>query len=101
LIITRWLAPLSPNQENAQKLLKSEGLDPFIENYTPQQKVAEHKHPFCEVRMVIEGELLFNVSGNQFLLRSGDKVEIPANTRHAHIAQGSTPCLCVCAQKIV
>lgn len=81
--------------------MQSEGLEPFLENYNPQQKVSEHKHPFCEVRMVVEGELLFNVSGNQFLLRCGDKVEVPANTRHSHVAQGQGPCVCVCSQKIV
>ena len=81
-------------------ILEAEGLEPFDETYTPQMKVTEHRHPFGEVRMVIQGELLFNIAGNQFLLREGDRVEIPANTRHWHINNGQTDCLCVCAHRL-
>ncbi|MFP5518663.1 MAG: cupin domain-containing protein, partial [Bdellovibrionia bacterium] len=69
------------------------------ERFEPQLKVKEHRHPFCEVRMVISGELLFSVAGNQFLLRAGDRIEIPANTRHSHSNQED--CLCICAHRAI
>jgi quercetin dioxygenase-like cupin family protein len=49
--------------------------------------------------MVVEGELLVNVSGNQLLLRAGDRIEIPSNTKHHYSAHGDASCLCVIAQR--
>lgn len=101
MLITRWQAPLTPNKSQASLILESEGLEPYEELYEPQMKVHEHRHPFAEVRVIVEGELLFNISGNQFLLRPGDRVEVPANTKHSHMAQGSSRCICVCAQRAI
>lgn len=100
MIVTRWLAPLVPSKIQTMILLKNEGLEPFEEQYDSQIRVKEHKHPFTEVRVVVSGELLFSIQGNQFLLRAGDRVEIPSNTRHWHQAQGTEKCLCVCAQRV-
>lgn len=82
-------------------ILEDEGLEPFEEVYQPKDKIIDHRHPFCEVRIVTQGELLFNISGTQFLLRAGDRVEIPANTRHSHMAQGEEPCICLCAKRAI
>lgn len=101
MIVTRWQAPLLPTRQQIAMILHDEGLDCHEETYEPQQKVKEHRHPFCEVRIVAQGEMLFNIGGTQFLLRPGDRVEIPANTRHAHAAQGTEPCICVCAKKAI
>ena len=101
MLITRWQAPLTPNRSQAHMILESEGLEPYEEIYEPQIKIQEHRHPFCEVRLIVEGELLFNISGNQFLLRPGDRVEIPANTKHSHMAQGASTCVCICAQRAI
>lgn len=99
MLISRWQAPLIPTRSQVHMILEDEGLEPYEESYEPKAKVGEHRHPFCEIRVVAEGELLFNISGNQFLLRPGDRVEIPANTKHSHVAQGDKACVCVCAQK--
>lgn len=101
MIITRWQAPITPSRNQIQMILESEGLDPYDEIYEPQVKISEHRHPFCEVRVVVSGEMLFNISGNQFLLRPGDRVEIPGNTKHSHTAQGGAPCICVCALRAI
>ncbi len=101
MLIIRWQAPITPSMEQVKILLESEGLDPYVEEFAPQQKVSEHRQPFGEIRTVIEGELLFNIAGNQFLLRPGDRVEIPSNTKHWHVNNGKTPCICVCANRPV
>jgi mannose-6-phosphate isomerase-like protein (cupin superfamily) len=64
-------------------------------------KTSEHRHPFTEVRFILDGEMLFNVSGNQFLVRAGDRLEIPANTKHWHQAHGDGECVCIYAQRVV
>lgn len=101
MLITRWQAPLRPSKEQAGMILNTEGLEAFEEILQPNQKVAEHRHPFTEVRIVITGELIFNVAGNTVLLREGDRIEIPANPRHSHSCQGQATCVSIFAQKIV
>lgn len=101
MLITRWQAPLRPTRDQAALILAAEGLEVFDEALAPQEKVPEHRHPFTEVRIIIEGELIFNVAGNTVLLREGDRIEIPANTRHSHACQGTAPCRSIFGQKIV
>lgn len=101
MIITRWQAPVIPTKEQVHLILESENLEPYEEVYQPHAKVHDHRHPFTEVRVIVSGEMIFNISGNQFVLRPGDRVEIPANTRHSHTAQGSQTCLCICAQRAI
>lgn len=101
MLISRWQAPNKLSREQAQMILEAEGLEPFEETLGSQKKVSEHRHPFTEVRIVLAGELLYNIAGNQVLVREGDRIEIPANTRHSHACQSQEPCFSVYAQKIV
>lgn len=97
--ITRWLAPINPSKEQIKMLLEVEGLETYEETFESKVKILEHRHPFSEIRVVIDGELLFNIAGNQFLMRPGDRVEIPANTRHSHTNNGNQSCHCLCSQR--
>jgi quercetin dioxygenase-like cupin family protein len=101
MIITRWQAPIIPSKNQIKKILENEGLEPFEETYEPQVKIPDHRHPFAEVRVIVSGEILFNISGNQFVMRPGDRVEIPANTKHSHMIQGTDDCVCICAQRAI
>ncbi len=58
----------------------------------------DHRHPFDEMRMVLEGEMSMNISGNQLLLRPGDKIMIPANTKHSQRVL-TDECLCLVANR--
>jgi mannose-6-phosphate isomerase-like protein (cupin superfamily) len=101
MLIIRWQAPITPSKEQLKMMMESEGLEPFEEEFASQVKITEHRHPFGEVRTVAEGELLFNIAGNQFLLREGDRVEIPSNTKHWHVNNGNKPCVCICAHRTI
>lgn len=98
--MTRWQAALTPTADQIRLILEQEGLDPFEEVFSPAMRIPDHRHPFAEVRVVLAGELLTNVAGNQVLLRPGDRVEIPSNTRHSYTVQGSEACVCLCAQRM-
>ncbi len=101
MLISRWLAPLSPNESQLSSLLLAEGLEVITEILTANSKVAEHRHPFTEVRYVTSGEMLFNIQGNQVLLRAGDRLEIPANTKHSQVNKSDVDCKSVYAIKAV
>ncbi len=95
MIVTRWQATILPTLEQAMQLLQNEGLNATLETVSPEQKTGEHRHPFDEVRLIVEGEMLYNVAGNQLLLRPGDRIEIPTNTRHSHSTLSNSNCLSV------
>lgn len=89
MIITRWQAPVAPSQEQIKHILTAEGLEPQLEVIQKDQKQVEKKHPFSEIRIVAKGELLLTVGGTQLLLRSGDRIDIPANTKHFYSTQNT------------
>lgn len=99
MIVSRWQAPLVPDRKQIHMMFSAEGLEPFEEVFEPGAVVANHRHPFDEVRMVASGQLVIDVAGNKLLLRAGDKIVIPSNTRHSKKVEGTEPCVCVCASK--
>lgn len=87
MLIQRWQASTIPSIEQLKVILQNEGLEYEEENLEPGTKFQEHRHPFNEIRVVVSGELLFNVGGTQLILRAGDRIEIAANTKHFHLTQ--------------
>lgn len=99
MVITRWQAKLIPTPEQARMIFLADDLRPEEETLKLGDTIAEHRHPFDEVRMVLSGELMLNVSGNQLLLRTGDRIIIPSNTRHSKAVHGDQPCVCFVAHR--
>ncbi len=99
MIVIRWQAPLRPTKEQALMIFRAEDLQPKEEILIKEKTYPEHRHPFDEVRMVLYGELLLNINGNQLLLRSGDKIMIPSNTKHSQKVLGNKDCFCIVANK--
>lgn len=99
MLVRRWQAPKLPTKEQIKFILEAEGLEPYEQVYDPTFKTKEHRSPFEEIRFLASGELLFNVAGNQLLLRPGDRIEIPSNTKRSHQVKGDEPCVCICAQR--
>jgi quercetin dioxygenase-like cupin family protein len=99
MIVTRWQAPVLPTIEQIKMIFEAEGLQPHEEALPARTVIPDHRHPFDEVRMVISGALFMNISGNQILLRAGDRIDIPSNTRHSKSTEGDGDCVCVVAPK--
>jgi quercetin dioxygenase-like cupin family protein len=99
MIIQRWQAKLLPTPEQARGIFLAEELRPWEETLNPGEQIGDHRHPFDEIRMVVAGELLLNIAGNQVLLRTGDKIMIPSNTRHSKSVHGEQPCVCLVAHR--
>ena len=99
MLVTRWQAPVLPTPEQIKMIFQAEGLSSTEELLPPKTVIPDHRHPFDEVRIVMSGALFMNISGNQILLRAGDRIDIPANTRHSKSAEGDEPCLSIVAAR--
>jgi quercetin dioxygenase-like cupin family protein len=101
MLVFRWQAPIVPDKKQIKALFEAEGLVPEEEAFPPETVIDWHRHPFDEVRTVAEGEVMFDIAGNQLLLRSGDRIVIPSNTKHSFKIHGSTDCVCIVAKKML
>lgn len=99
MLITRWQAPEVPSIDQLKMILHSEGAEIEEEVFPAEAEIAEHKHPFEEIRIISSGSMIFNFTGNKILLRPGDKIVIPPNTKHSMHVHGETECLSVVAYR--
>lgn len=100
LRIIRWRADRKPTQDEAIAMFTDEGLEFVVETGKPGEEIKDHKHPFDEVRMVISGSMRYNVAGNEFLLKEGDRLELPSNTRHWTRVEPQGECISLYANRI-
>ncbi|MCB0356960.1 MAG: cupin domain-containing protein [Bdellovibrionales bacterium] len=99
MLITRWQAPIVPRIEQIKSWFEMEGLEPQEISITANESYQNLRHPFDNVIMVAKGELILNIAGNKLLLREGDKIVIPSNTKHSKEVSGEHECVYVSAQK--
>ncbi len=99
MLVNRWQAPVLPTRQQMALMLESEGLEPVLETLPAGTSMVDHRHPFDEVRIVVSGQMHLDIAGNKMLLRAGDRVMIPANTKHSKKADGTEECVCLYALK--
>lgn len=97
MLIRRWQAPVVPDRKQVFIMFETEGLEATEEVFQPAAHIRDHRHPFDEIRMILSGQLMVDVAGNRLLLRPGDRLVIPANTRHSKKVEGDSPCVSICA----
>ncbi|MCS6838916.1 MAG: cupin domain-containing protein [Bdellovibrionaceae bacterium] len=84
MLIQRWQAPEFPTREQLMSLLEREAIEPSIETWSGHVEIKEHRHPWTEILVVTRGELVVDLGGHQVLLRQGDRIDIPAYTKHSY-----------------
>lgn len=99
MLVFRWQAPIVPDKKQIRTMFEAEGLVPLEEVFPPETLIDWHRHPFDEIRTVAQGEVVFDIAGNKLLLRAGDKIVIPSNTKHSFKTQGDIECVCIVANK--
>lgn len=99
MIVRRWQASIVPDKSQIISMYTAEGLTADEETIPANREIPIHRHPFDEVRTVVSGEMILDIAGNKLLLRAGDRIVIPANTRHSYKAQGTEDCLSLTALK--
>jgi quercetin dioxygenase-like cupin family protein len=82
--ISRWSAEIVPSENMIRQQFLTEGLDPQIVTVVSGAKMSHCRTRMTEVIQVTSGEIIFNLSGTQFALRTGDRLEMAANTQYSY-----------------
>lgn len=98
--ITRWTAQIGPKKDVILQLIQAEGLDFTEVEVTAGSKLSNLRTNMKEIIQIIDGELIFNLSGTQFILRTGDKLEMPSNTLYSYSNLKNESCLFLSAKTI-
>ncbi|MED4287108.1 YqcI/YcgG family protein [Priestia megaterium] len=71
-----------------------------VQRDTPLREHKTHTHPTNETLLIIEGEITFYAENQKISCKSGDRILLPANTKHSSIA-GPNGCLYIIALEFV
>ena len=100
MIIKRWEAQKYPTVEQIKQMFNLEDC-PFKEIVLePGTETTLCSHPYHEIITILSGKMIVNVAGNKLLLRAGDRVEIPPNTKNSSSIPEGQRCHFLHAQKI-
>ncbi len=78
--INRWMSEVPASKELILKLLEQESLDAKDVAVSGGKKLMNMRTTMTEVIQLYSGELIFNLSGTQFVLRAGDRLQMSGNT---------------------
>lgn len=94
--IHRWVGGQHPSMSNITKLMKEEGLRPYMWMNMPNHRYAVRSHGYNKILYVIDGtiEITLPDSNEKVKLRGGDRIDIPAGVRHGTIV-GMSGAKCV------
>ncbi len=82
--LERWQAGDGPlTERRMMKLMEFEGYDVLVYTYRAGTVFPEHEHGQIKCDGVLEGVLRVTLGDAVFDLRPGDRLYIPAGTRHA------------------
>jgi quercetin dioxygenase-like cupin family protein len=92
--LERWDPRDGPvSEKRLMSLMESEGYEISSHTYRPGTVFPPHEHGQDKCDAVIEGTLRFTVGGVAYDLGPGDRLYLPAGTRHAAEAAGSAAVL--------
>lgn len=85
--INRWQGSLNPTMANVLQIMKQEGLRPYTWQNSPNFRYGVRTHNYNKVLYVLDGTIEIHLpdSNQRAVLRSGDRIDIPAGVRHATI----------------
>lgn len=82
--IERWSRSDGPlSERRMMRVLELEGYDVLVYTYRAGTVFPEHEHARPKCDGVLEGALRVTVDGKAFDLGAGDRIYLPAGTRHA------------------
>jgi quercetin dioxygenase-like cupin family protein len=82
--LIHWQGSQHPSMSVVTREMKKEGLRPYMWENMPNHRYPVRTHGYDKVMYVVEGsvEITFPDFNQRMVLRSGDRIEIPAGIRH-------------------
>ena len=77
-----WRGAEAPTEAVLRRRLEEEGFDAFVWHDAPGADYTPHCHDHDESLWVIDGEIVFGVSGQEYRLGPGDRLMLPEGTVH-------------------
>ncbi|MBU1369280.1 MAG: cupin domain-containing protein [Bacteroidetes bacterium] len=77
------LAQTAPNAIVSKQIIKNEKGNITLFAFDQNEGLSEHTAPFDALVMIIEGEAMVSIGGENHQLAAGDSIIMPANVPHA------------------
>ncbi len=83
--LTRWQWGGEVREDDLRAEMRSQGLAPYAWRNGPNDHLSVHSRSYTRIIYVIRGSATFHFpdAGEDVTLHPGDRLEIPARTRHA------------------
>lgn len=94
--IRRWKGSKHPSMSTIMRMMKEEGLTPYMWTNMPNHRYGVRTHNYTKVLYVIDGvvDIKLPDSNQRVRLRSGDRIDIPAGVRHGmEVGGGGAKCV--------
>ena len=85
--ITHWQEDTAPTEAELRGRMQAEGLSPHSWSNGPGDEYSAHSHSYTKILYCVRGSIRFSLpdSGEQLDLRPGDRMVVPASTRHSAV----------------
>jgi quercetin dioxygenase-like cupin family protein len=80
--VVRWQKKTKPAQTELTKSLEAEGLECALYTDAPGTKYGRHKHDFDDFIVIVSGQMKISVDTHEWVMKPGDRLDLPANTIH-------------------
>lgn len=97
--IIHWHNKFDPDEAVLRKELEKEGYSVFKWADSAGTCYPRHHHDYDESIWILEGEVEFEIDGDKFLLRGGDRLCLPSGVTHTTIVSDSQKCFYLIGQK--
>jgi quercetin dioxygenase-like cupin family protein len=94
--VTRWEESSTPDETSLHRALARLGIRGQRWSNGPGVEYATHEHPYRKVIYVLAGAIEFELPdfGERIVLAAGDRLDLPAHTRHhALVGKAGVACL--------
>ncbi len=81
--VVRWNKSKKPTLDELKSRLDAQKLDSELYSDRPGTKYGRHKHPFDDFIVIVTGKMKIITDTGEWLLKPGDRLDLPANTVHA------------------
>jgi quercetin dioxygenase-like cupin family protein len=100
--IKKWSEPYKPNPAMLRLLLDREGYQVFQWCDQPNSMYGNHKHDEDQIHWIASGQLEITISktGETYILETGDRDFIPAETYHSARVVGEEPVMYLVGAKV-